>query len=69
MYELLGISLLLATLLIVNAAASLAAAGLWRLLGRSTRRCSARIRAEILFAMRIGPPAMAAISVAVLLVP
>ena len=69
MYELLGISLLLATLLIVNAAASLAAAGLWRLFGRSTRRCSARIRAEILFAMRIGPPAMAAISVAVLLVP
>lgn len=69
MYELLGISLLLAALFIINAAASLAAAGLWRLLRRPTWRCSARTRAEILFAMRIGPPAIAAISVAVLLIP
>ena len=69
MYELLGISLVLATLLTVNAVASLAAAGLWRLMERPIRRCSARTRAEVLFAMRVGPPAVAVISVAALLIP
>src|SRR5258708_24871666 len=69
MYESLGISLVLAALLTINAAASLAAAGLWRLLERPMRRCSARTRAEVLFAMRIGPPAIALISVAALLIP
>ncbi|HVS80745.1 MAG TPA: hypothetical protein VHE60_03340, partial [Pyrinomonadaceae bacterium] len=69
MYELLGISLVLATLLTVNAFASLAAAGLWRLIERPMRRCSARTRAEVLFAMRVGPPAVAVISIAALLIP
>jgi Zn-dependent protease with chaperone function len=69
MYESLGISLALATLLTINAVASLAAAGLWRLLERPMRRCSARARAEVLFAMRVGPPAVAVISVAALLIP
>ena len=69
MYELLGISLVLATLLTINAVASLAAAGLWRLIERPMRRCSARTRAEVLFAMRVGPPAVALISVAALLIP
>ena len=55
MYESLGISLALAALLTINAVASLAAAGLWRLLERPMRRCSARTRAEVLFAMRVGP--------------
>ena len=69
MYQSLGISLALAALLTINAAASLAAAGLWRLLERPMRRCSARTRAEVLFAMRVGPPAVALISVAALLIP
>jgi Zn-dependent protease with chaperone function len=69
MYESLGISLALAALLTVNAIASLAAAGLWRLIERPMRRCSARTRAEVLFAMRVGPPAVAVISVAALLIP
>jgi Zn-dependent protease with chaperone function len=69
MYELLGISLALAALLTINAVASLAAAGIWRLIERPMRRCSARTRAEVLFAMRVGPPAVAVISVAALLIP
>jgi Zn-dependent protease with chaperone function len=69
MYELLGISLGLATLLTINAVASLAAAGLWRLIEKPMRRRSARARAEVLFAMRVGPPAVALTSVAALLVP
>ena len=69
MYGLLGISLILATLLTLNAAGSLAAAGLWRLIQRPLRRRSARTRAEVLFAMRVGPPAIAVISVAALLIP
>ena len=69
MYKSLGISLALATLLTINAVASLAAAALWRLIERPMRRCSARTRAEVLFAMRIGPPAVALISVAALLIP
>ena len=69
MYESLGISLALAALLTINAVASLAAAGLWRLLERPMRRCSARTRAEVLFAMRVGPPVVAVISVAALLIP
>src|SRR6266851_6225610 len=69
MYKSLGISLALATLLTINAVASLAAAALWRLIERPMRRCSARTRAEVLFAMRVGPPAVALISVAALLIP
>ena len=69
MYELLGISLVLATLLTINAAASLAAAGLWRLIEKGMRSFSARTRAEVLFALRAGPPALALISVAAFLTP
>jgi Zn-dependent protease with chaperone function len=69
MYELLGISLVLATLLTVNGFASVAAAGLWRLLEKPTRRWAAGTRAEILFAMRVGPPSVALICVAAFLVP
>lgn len=69
MYELLGISLTLAAVLTINAATSLAAAGLWRLIERPMQRYSGRTRAEVLFAMRVGPPAVAVISVAALLIP
>jgi Zn-dependent protease with chaperone function len=69
MYELLGISLVLATLLTINAMASLTAAGCWRVLASHTRRWSSRTRAEILFAMRAGPPVIAVLAVAAFLIP
>jgi len=69
MYELLGISLGLATLLTVSAVASLVIAALWRLIERPMRHCSARTRADALFAMRAGPPAVALIAVAAFLIP
>jgi Zn-dependent protease with chaperone function len=69
MYELLGISLVLAALLTINAFASLLAAAGWRLLKRPARTLSARTRAEILFLIRVGPPALALIAVAAFLVP
>lgn len=69
MYELLAICLVLAALLTINALASLAAAACWWFFEPALRNCSARTRAEILFALRISPPAMALISVGLLLVP
>jgi Zn-dependent protease with chaperone function len=69
MYELLGISLVLAALLSINALASMLAATLWRLLAHRTQAWSARTRASIVFAMRVGPPAVALLAIAVLLVP
>jgi len=68
-YELLGICLVLAALLTINALASLLAAGCWRVLERPLRNCPARTRAEILFALRVSPPALALISVGLFLVP
>ncbi len=69
MYELLGISLVLATLLIVNAVASVATTGIWTLVQKPIQRCSASTRAEILFGMRVGPPTTALICVAAFLIP
>ena len=69
MYELLGICIAFAALLTINALATLLAAGLGRLLRRPLRRCTARTRAEILFALRIGPPAIAIVALGVFLIP
>ena len=69
MYELLGICLVLTALLTVNALASLVMAACWRLGEVRLRSFSAHTRAEILFGMRIIPPAIALISVALLLIP
>jgi len=68
-YELLGICLVLAALLTINALASLLAAGCWRLLEWPLRNSPARMRAEILFALRVSPPALALISVGLFLIP
>jgi Zn-dependent protease with chaperone function len=71
-YELLGISLVFASLLTINAIASLAAAGCWRFIERfilQPLQLTASTRAEIIFAMRVGPPALALIAVTLLLVP
>src|SRR5215212_279833 len=69
MYEFLGITLVLALLLTINASATMAAAGAGRVSNRLLRRCSARTRAEILFVMRIGPPVIAIIAIATFMVP
>ena len=69
MYEALGISLFLATLMLFNAGASLAAALIWRLLAPLVRSFSARARGDILFMLRLAAPVAAAITVAVFLIP
>jgi Zn-dependent protease with chaperone function len=69
MYELLGISLGLAALLTVNAVASLAGAGVWRLIRAPLQRCSARTRAEFLFAFRVAPLLLSTMFVAGFLIP
>jgi Zn-dependent protease with chaperone function len=69
MYELLGITLVLALLLTINATATLAAAGLARACKRILWQCSARTRAEILFVMRIGPPVIAIVAIAAFMIP
>jgi hypothetical protein len=69
MYELLGISLVLAALLTINAFASLAAAAGWRLLKQPARKFSAGTRANVIFAMRVSPAALALTSVAAFLIP
>jgi Zn-dependent protease with chaperone function len=69
MFELLGLSLLLAALLTFNSLASLAIAGLWRVAGRLTRNWTAASRARLLFSLRTLPALLAFLSVALLLVP
>lgn len=69
MYELLGITLVLALLLTINATATLAAAGMGRACKRILWKCSARTRAEILFVMRIGPPVIAIVAIAAFMIP
>jgi Zn-dependent protease with chaperone function len=68
-YELLGICLVSASLLAINALASAAIAACSPLLRRPLQNRSARARAEILFALRISPMALAFISVTLFLVP
>jgi Zn-dependent protease with chaperone function len=69
MYEFLGITLVLALLLTINATATMVAAGFGRLCKPLLRKCSARTRAEILFVMRIGPPVIAIVAVAAFMIP
>lgn len=69
MFELLGLSLLLAALLTFNSLASLTIAGLWRVAGRLTRSWTAVTRARLLFSLRTLPALLAFLSVAFLLVP
>ena len=69
MFELLGLSLLLAALLTFNSVATLVIAGLWRLVGRATDNWTAAARARLLFSLRILPPVLAFLTVSLLLVP
>ena len=69
MFELLGLSLLLAALLTFNSIASLVIAALWRVAGRSTDNWTATSRARLLFSLRILPALLAFLMVTLLLVP
>src|ERR671912_2433257 len=69
MYEFLGITLVLALLLTINATATMIAAGFGRLCKPLLWKCSARTRAEILFVMRIGPPVIAIVAIAGFMIP
>src|SRR5215217_1790349 len=69
MYTFLGITLVLALLLTINATATLVSAGFGRLCKPLFRKCSARTRAEILFVMRIGPPVLAIVAIAAFMIP
>jgi len=69
MYEFLGITLVLALLLAINATATMAAAGFGRATRPWLRQCSAQTRAEILFVMRIGPPVIAIVAIAAFMIP
>ena len=69
MYTFLGITLVLALLLTINATATMIAAGVGRLCRPLLRKCSARTAAEILFVMRIGPPVIAIISIVAFMIP
>lgn len=69
MYTFLGITLVLALLLTINATATMMAAGVGRLCRPLLRKCSARTAAEILFVMRIGPPVIAIVSIGAFMIP
>ncbi len=69
MFVLLGICLALIGLLTINAFASSLSAMLWRALQPRAQMWTARARAQTLFALRILPVAIAAVSVAALLLP
>ena len=69
MYTFLGITLVLALLLTINATATMVSAAFGRLCRPLLRKCSARTRAEILFVMRIGPPVLAVVAIAAFMIP
>ena len=69
MYTFLCVTLVLALLLTINATATMVSSGASRLGGSWLRQCSARTRAEILFVMRIGPPAIAIVAIGAFMVP
>jgi len=68
-YELLGICLVLTALLAVNSLASLLVTAVWRLGEYRLRNLSAHTRAEVLFALRALPSALALICAGILIVP
>ena len=69
MYELLGICLVLTALLAVNSLASLILTAVCRVSRKRLTKFSAHTRAEILFGMRVIPPALSLICVGMLVIP
>ncbi|HEX8493088.1 MAG TPA: M48 family metalloprotease [Pyrinomonadaceae bacterium] len=69
MYALLGISIVLAALLTINALATLLAAALWRALQGRAQNWAAEMRARFLFALRLFPMIGSVACVLILLAP
>lgn len=69
MYFLLGISLILAFLLIVNMVVAIGASALWRILSGRIVYLSVGTRAQIIFGLRVLPVAAAIVFVSAFLVP
>ena len=69
MFELLGICLALASFFAINMAAALGATLIWRLAERFASRWSAASRAQVVFALRLTPPILAAIGVGIFFLP
>jgi Zn-dependent protease with chaperone function len=69
MFELLGLSLLLAALLTFNSLASLIMVGLWRVAGMTTDSWTAASRSRLLFSLGTLPFLLAFLSVALLVIP
>lgn len=69
MYEFLGISLALAALLCVNAAATALAGCVWRFISERVSACPAHVRAQLIFILRTSPAAFSVAFVLLLLVP
>jgi Zn-dependent protease with chaperone function len=69
MYEFLGISVILAALLLINAGASLATALIWRCATPMVQSLSARTRAELLFTIRLAAPLVAILAVILFIIP
>ncbi len=69
MYFLLGMSLTLAFLLIVNMAAAILAAAGWRVMSRPVRNLSVNNRARVIFMLRIGPVAAALVFISAFVIP
>ena len=69
MFELLGICLALAIFLAVNFAAAAFVSLIWHLIHRATGRWSARLRAQILFTLRLAPSLVGLIAVGLFFLP
>ena len=69
MFELLGICLALAIFLAVNVAAATLVSLVWRLTHRVAERWSARLRAQILFTLRLAPSLVGLIAVGLFFLP
>lgn len=69
MYVLLGISLTLAFLLIVNMVVAIFSSALWRILSNRVQNFSVNARAQIIFGLRVLPVAAALVFVLAFLIP
>ena len=69
MYEFLGISVILAALLLLNAGASMATGLIWRLIMPTAASLSARTRSDLLFTLRLAAPAFSIVAVFLFVIP
>jgi Zn-dependent protease with chaperone function len=69
MYEFLGISIILAALLLLNTGASAMTSVIWRLIAPMVASLSARTRSDLLFTLRLAAPAFSIVVVFLFVIP